>query len=657
MDNQLPQSPGTQSSNNLVPQDPSQADPGVVKVMQAIKNVETPGEKDPYTAVGDNGDSHGAYQFNKDNYKNWATQYGVDPNDFSPAAQNKVAYARIKDLKNQGLQPEEIAAKWNGAKLDKNTGKLTYVNPEYGVKFREALGQTNQQTPSAPEQGQPANPLGAQTAEAATTTQPKDKESILSKLINFAFPIVGDVGGDFNGTNKKSPLQQIGDAGLSALWFAPGVGEGAEAAIRGAGLLGEAGAKIAGQTLGGAATGYASDVASKVSSGDTNVGDVLTPGLGTLTGGALGGVLGKLGSKYSKSGLIEDATKSNNSVLGQTKRGANELADSFAEGKDTGNFLATKGIHLPSTVNPETVAYDTAEHAQNLRNDVGTLNSTLTDALKVVPGGTSVTDIETSLENKIRNQAPDKVTANEQVQLMKDETSKWRQQYGEDLSVADLNDLKKRNWDLSKFDATKTNSTLKTHRLIGNQLKTSVEDIASKNGLEGVKEMNEYMGQHLDAADALERLNGTKAKGGRLGDLLQKHALGAIGGVSGAFGGGPVGAIVGALAGEYAGGKLAKILRYAGSSPLKSALLKRMMQEDPEIVQKMIAFSKQTPQGLQALKEQLGSMGIDIFKGSAQKAKVAPKSGLLSNIAKQSAKSGILGTGTRIGSQFNSPIQ
>lgn len=132
--------------NNLIPQDPTQLDPKVVKVMSAIKKIESGGD---YNAVGDldRGVSRGAYQFNKDNFKNWATEYGLDPNDFSPANQNKVAYARIKKFKDEGKQPEEIAALWNGAKKDAN-GRYTYINPEYGVKFRAALGTTPSSAPT-----------------------------------------------------------------------------------------------------------------------------------------------------------------------------------------------------------------------------------------------------------------------------------------------------------------------------------------------------------------------------------------------------------------------------------------------------------------------------------------------------------------------------
>lgn len=122
--------------NNLTMPDGTVLDPKVLKVMGAIRNVESGGN---YSAVGDNGDSHGAYQFNKDNYKNWAKQYGVDPNDFSPAAQNKVAYLRMKAMKDEGNGPEDIAARWNGSTLDPKTNRYNYNNPDYGVKFRDAL--------------------------------------------------------------------------------------------------------------------------------------------------------------------------------------------------------------------------------------------------------------------------------------------------------------------------------------------------------------------------------------------------------------------------------------------------------------------------------------------------------------------------------------
>lgn len=654
-----------QAGSNLIKAtDGTPLNPLAVNLAKAIRQQESGGD---YNAVGDNGESHGAYQFNKSNYQNWAKEQGQDPNDFSPVNQDKVAYTRIDNLLKQGRSPSEVAAIWNGAKLV--NGKYQAINPSYvdSVKNKYATivnsnPQPNQIPANAPEQSNPSNVLGTETANASTGTQPQNKESLLGKVLDFAFPILHDVNDDiknksFTGSGK-SLLQQAGDAGQSALWFIPGIGEGAEAAIKGAGLLGDVGAKVAGDALGGAATGYASDVASKLSSGDTNAGSVLTPGIGTATGGVLGGVLGKVASKYSKTGLIEDTAKSNNSILGQTKPGSSKLVESFSKDKNPGGLLAQKGINLSHEINPETVSYDVAQHAEGLRNDANTLTDTLTEALKRVPGSITATDLETDLINNITSKAPDKITANEQAQIIKDEFAKIRSQYGEQLSAADMNELKKRAWNLSHFDASTSNLTRNTQRLIGNNLKTSVENIATKAGLPEVQAMNEYIGQHLDAADHLlgkngkGGLNGRKAPGGRLGDMLKSQAGTVLGGTVG-LPAGPVGALIGALVGHYGGKVLGSGIRKIQSSPIKTAMLKRLIQEDPEIVQKIISYSKQTPEALQALKKQLGELGIDIFKGSTQKAKVNPPPSLLGKIANKSLKSGIITTGSKIGSQAN----
>lgn len=135
--------------------DGTQLDPKVLKVMRAIRQIESGGD---FNAVGDNGTSAGAFQWNNGpvkltpgaapaNFVRDAQSVGLNGADFSPANQNKVAYFKIKGWKDEGLQPEEIAAKWNGAKKDAS-GRFTYINPDYGVKFRTALGSPQTNTPS-----------------------------------------------------------------------------------------------------------------------------------------------------------------------------------------------------------------------------------------------------------------------------------------------------------------------------------------------------------------------------------------------------------------------------------------------------------------------------------------------------------------------------
>jgi len=99
------------------------------------------GGKMLYTnTTGDKGTSRGAYQWQPGNFERNARDAGLDPNDFSPTNQDKVAYATVKKMKDNGLLPHEIAAVWNGG--DKNRWDENYVTPS-GLKARgrnEKLG-------------------------------------------------------------------------------------------------------------------------------------------------------------------------------------------------------------------------------------------------------------------------------------------------------------------------------------------------------------------------------------------------------------------------------------------------------------------------------------------------------------------------------------
>lgn len=103
-------------------------DPSVVALAQAIRQTESQGN---FNAVGDNGTSKGAYQWQTPTWQAQAKEFLGDPNaEMTPANQNAVAYARISQLKNQGLNPAEIAATWNSgsAKGWENKIGTTIIN-------------------------------------------------------------------------------------------------------------------------------------------------------------------------------------------------------------------------------------------------------------------------------------------------------------------------------------------------------------------------------------------------------------------------------------------------------------------------------------------------------------------------------------------------
>jgi hypothetical protein len=141
------------------------------------------------------------------------------------------------------------------------------------------------------------SPTPEQTS--STVSSPDSSgQGILSKIRDFLFPIVGDIGNDISGKSQKSILQQVGDFGLSALPFIPGLGEAGEAARGGEAAI-EGGSGILDALKGlspatkGIGVGYGAGVASNLSQGKS-IGQSLTPGLNTIGGAALGGLTPKI---------------------------------------------------------------------------------------------------------------------------------------------------------------------------------------------------------------------------------------------------------------------------------------------------------------------------------------------------------------------------
>lgn len=98
------------------------ADPTVIALAKSIRDRESGGD---YTKVGDAGTSAGGFQWSNNgvalkpgeapaNFKAAAQKFLGNANaDFSEDNQKAVAYAQINEWKGQGLNPAQIAAKWN----------------------------------------------------------------------------------------------------------------------------------------------------------------------------------------------------------------------------------------------------------------------------------------------------------------------------------------------------------------------------------------------------------------------------------------------------------------------------------------------------------------------------------------------------------------
>lgn len=341
--------------------DVTNLDPKILKVMKALRSIESgdgKGGGGNYKAVGDAGSSTGAFQWNNGktpvkpgqipiNFQSDARTYGFDPTDFSPANQNKVMYHKIKAQRDAGLGPEEIAALHNGASKDKVTGKYIYNNPDYGVKFRTALGGAkvnipNKITPENFDYGS-IEQAQAEGRKSRGMELVKDFGNALTEapmvlgggVLNAATQAVG-------GTPQATYMNPLGTqqdalgyrdgqelgawdtakqgAGALAEGLSYGIGGGAIPELAQAGKAGIS-AYVKPAVKAGVQSGFLQGTGSSLQKGD-DVPVALAKGAGTsILGGVLGGGLGLGGAAYNK-------------VAGYSPKIFNALDDAVRSGDD-----------------------------------------------------------------------------------------------------------------------------------------------------------------------------------------------------------------------------------------------------------------------------------------------------------------------------------
>jgi len=131
----MPPQPITQPSTPAMDND-------VINLAKAIRQTESGGN---FNAKGGSGES-GAYQWMPDTWKAHAKQaLGNENAEMTPSNQNAVAYTVLKQWKDQGLNPAQIAAKWNSGsevgwenKRGVNSAGIQYDVPKYVKSVTDA---------------------------------------------------------------------------------------------------------------------------------------------------------------------------------------------------------------------------------------------------------------------------------------------------------------------------------------------------------------------------------------------------------------------------------------------------------------------------------------------------------------------------------------
>lgn len=646
-----PMQPTGQGSQ--VSDQPNGVDNSIVALMHGLKTSE--GANGNYNAIGDQGTAAGIAQWSNQvngkvqplqpgqipaNFSGSAKQLGLDPNDFSPENQNKVLYATLAQDKKNGLTPEQALSKWNSGDPNKYANPATSTGTgqvgAYDVASYVKRGMTAAQQYAS---------QNAQNAPVANAPQQAEGGSFLGDLSSgnvlgaaqkagdFAFPIVSDLAKDFQGSSTKSTLQQLGDAGMSALWFLPyggiagRVAEGAAEALgAGKGALGAAElisealpsventakaaglaktaktAKLIGNVATGLGAGYTGDVSANLSQGKTGT-DALQPGLGTLAGGALPVALTGGGAFYNKfvgeSSIIDKVQQAYEDAAGSTKTGIRNMSKTASKGLDPNpEFLAHAGI-LPETeeINGRRVFTTGEESAsqKTVQGRITDLTNLRDDA--IAKAGTDVPVYLEDMRQKALQEAAGEFSGTAQKTVadhINAEFDAYKGQFGDkegNISLTEANSIKKDLQGKTNYDATRPSIITRANSLMANVAKTSVEQGAEGVGLKGVKDINKIIQQHIDAKAFLNRINGQTVKGGRIGKYIEGAVGAYVGNTLGASLGGGLGGAAGTLVGGAAGLAFSHFMqKFASGGTISAAAIGRMAAQDPEVVQNFLQY-------------------------------------------------------------------
>jgi len=378
-----------------------QLDPQAKALAMAIRHHETGNRQ----IAGASGEIASRYQFLPSTWKSGAAKYLGDAN--APVTlenENKVAYSQIKEWKDSGMNPGQIAAAWNAGpgsiagdkwKTMKGTNAqgVNYDVPKYVASVYsnyQKLKPAEQQKSAQPQEGLLSS-IGKSILET-----PAKLGTAIYNVASSAGPAATAVGLDILGEKERSKQQQIlaeqelnkardlpflgktepmfaknvaagNDLGVlkeaiggAAELASYGIGGGAAKNIVGGGLKGALGRVALG--TGEAALGGAMQAGGQAAVQGKSAGEIASAaGKGALYGGATGGVLGAAPI------LAKGAAK----LAAPTAK--------FAIGKSIG--VGTE--HIGTILNPETAADFAAARASNLgREELATKVTSKFEGLK-----------------------------------------------------------------------------------------------------------------------------------------------------------------------------------------------------------------------------------------------------------------------------------
>lgn len=559
------------------------------------------GGKPNYTAVGDNGTSHGAYQWQPGNYESAAKEAGLDPNDFSSKNQDKVAYYQVKKYKDEGLDPGQIASIWNSGSPDNwkdhsgtttiNGKPIHYDTPAYvnGVKnyYKQLAGlngiPNGQPVSDSSEGGLP------QASEAPTAllspeqdlasmtpqTPPDNLGTDLSKRLQegtqaasegISAAAQGNVHGAASGLLQTvgAGAGAIGDTVNRGLELIPGVKQVES-------LLGKGVGALAQTPTGQAVASSIRDSSAKHPelSKDIGAGFNIATALPILSGlGAVKAVAGDAISQGLKGVAEKSAQEGFGAVVNSTKAGAKALA----RNPDTIKTLIDERA-IPDI---EGGKYVTQDASAKLDEAISHIEDNELQP-ELAKASTPAISTRFPFSDILKSAEAEATASQESFGPIKRELQLVQKKYGDYLTLQQINDAKRvvaRKISQAAFGSPDS-SAMKVARSV---LQQSVEDGAKTLGLSDVAAINQKMGRLIKAQNILKYIDRKSVKTGMLGGLLKDVATGAgemAGNATGIpLAGAYVGRETGGLIGKKIAGARLGILNRTGADAARTPLKK-----------------------------------------------------------------------------------
>jgi len=527
-----------------------QLDPTIKNLVSAIGRAETGDNKGKAYGMRGKSGEIGRYQFMPDTWKQWAKESLGDENaEMSVENQNKVAYNKVKEWKDKGLSPAQIASKWNSGGENKykenhkgvNKYGVAYDTPAYALKvsqyYNELKGQGGGNVIPPPQkypEPAPKDPTLGQDLMSRVeqgTTGVKEglagKQNIASGVLQAGGAIAGGIG-------------DIVGKGISAL-----VPDFIEKPVTG--LASKIVGGLANTSGGQKITGAISKFSEEHPEASANIGAALNiasvipilKGVGLAKNLAMDAASLAL-KKQAEKIAIKDFTE----VASKTIGGRKAL---------TKNPQAIQTL-LKERAIPDIVynKYTTREAFSKLGSSIDEIENTkyqpLLKELKLPEGAYPLVEAERRAVNLAVSELKDPAPVREYFKRI-------IKKYGNNPTVEQINEAKRavaRNISQAGFNSP----TYTTDKIVRSSLQEIVEDAGKALGRSDVNAINKEMSDLIKAQDMLKYLEGKSVKTGMIGETIKNTAT--VGGeVAGNMTGVPLaGAFVGRSVGSNIGKKL-----------------------------------------------------------------------------------------------------